>query len=303
MSWRFRRSIKIAKGVRLNVGKTGLGISAGVRGARIGFNKKGTYTNTGIPGTGLYSINYLNNSKVSAGRQDGQYSSSLLLLGGIVLIISVIFPPVGIVVGLIIAIFIGNYLFSGKEKAKRKLKKARDFFNQGKYSESLTILLEAEKLDSENQDIIYLLGGCFHNLEKFSEAIDYLQTYCKKNPTDCHAKLILANSCYKSKKYNEAIEIAQEIPDDFPQYSKAIQLIGGCFFEQGKSALAIETFKKAPLGKRKLDDDLKEVHYNLAIVYQSVGNKKSALKHLHKIYIQDTAFRDVSEKISQIESI
>lgn len=36
MGLRFRRSIGLAKGVRLNVNKGGLGISAGVPGARIG---------------------------------------------------------------------------------------------------------------------------------------------------------------------------------------------------------------------------------------------------------------------------
>jgi hypothetical protein len=54
-SFRFRRSIKIAPGIRLNVNKRSIGVSAGVRGARASINSNGRSTRSiGIPGTGLY---------------------------------------------------------------------------------------------------------------------------------------------------------------------------------------------------------------------------------------------------------
>lgn len=53
MALRFRRSIKIAPGLRLNFGKRGFSLSAGVRGASITVGPNGTYSNIGIPGTGL----------------------------------------------------------------------------------------------------------------------------------------------------------------------------------------------------------------------------------------------------------
>lgn len=57
MSVRFRRSIGLGKGVRLNVNKGSLGMSFGVRGARYSVNTSGRTTRSvGIPGTGLYSV-------------------------------------------------------------------------------------------------------------------------------------------------------------------------------------------------------------------------------------------------------
>ena len=54
MGLRFRKSIKIAKGVRLNLGKKGVGLSIGGKGARYSINSSGRRTATiGIPGTGL----------------------------------------------------------------------------------------------------------------------------------------------------------------------------------------------------------------------------------------------------------
>lgn len=54
MGFRFRKSFKIAPGVRVNVGKKSVGISAGVKGARVSVNSSGRKTTTvGLPGTGL----------------------------------------------------------------------------------------------------------------------------------------------------------------------------------------------------------------------------------------------------------
>ena len=53
MPTRFRKSLKIAPGVRLNVGKKSGSISVGKRGASMNFGKRGVYGNIGIPGSGL----------------------------------------------------------------------------------------------------------------------------------------------------------------------------------------------------------------------------------------------------------
>lgn len=54
MGFNFRKSLKIAPGVRLNITKKGLSsVSLGGRGARVNLGKKGTKTTVGIPGTGL----------------------------------------------------------------------------------------------------------------------------------------------------------------------------------------------------------------------------------------------------------
>ena len=68
MGFRFRRSIRLAPGLRLNVGKRGVGLSAGARGASMSFGRHGTYTNFGIPGTGLSFRQRVGNSSSQARR-------------------------------------------------------------------------------------------------------------------------------------------------------------------------------------------------------------------------------------------
>jgi len=53
MGFRFRRSIGIIPGVRLNFGRRGTSVSVGVRGAHMTVGPSGVRKTVGIPGTGM----------------------------------------------------------------------------------------------------------------------------------------------------------------------------------------------------------------------------------------------------------
>lgn len=54
MALRFNKRVKIAPGVTLNIGKTGMSASVGVKGAKTTVGAKGKHhTTVGIPGTGV----------------------------------------------------------------------------------------------------------------------------------------------------------------------------------------------------------------------------------------------------------
>ena len=55
MALRFRRSIKLAPGLRLNLSGSGASLTVGPRGASVNFGSRGAFFNSGIPGTGLYT--------------------------------------------------------------------------------------------------------------------------------------------------------------------------------------------------------------------------------------------------------
>jgi len=66
MNLRFRKSIKIAPGVKVNLSKKGVSsIGIGKSGASINLNKKGIRTNVGIPGTGLSYSKFNSYKKVN----------------------------------------------------------------------------------------------------------------------------------------------------------------------------------------------------------------------------------------------
>jgi Protein of unknown function (DUF4236) len=83
MGFRFRKSIKILPGIRLNVGKKGINsVSVGGRGATANIGKHGTHTTYSIPGTG---ISYRTGSHKSGTGSTGFGCCGLCFFGFIVL--------------------------------------------------------------------------------------------------------------------------------------------------------------------------------------------------------------------------
>jgi uncharacterized protein DUF4236 len=52
MGWRFRRSVKILPGIRLNLSRSGISTSVGVRGAHVTVGHGKVRTTVGLPGSG-----------------------------------------------------------------------------------------------------------------------------------------------------------------------------------------------------------------------------------------------------------
>lgn len=77
MGLRFRKSIKLAKGVNLNIGKKSIGVSVGGKGARYSINSSGRRTTTiGIPNTGIsYSTTSTRGKKTAKNDSRNSYST------------------------------------------------------------------------------------------------------------------------------------------------------------------------------------------------------------------------------------
>ena len=91
MALRFDRSLKLLPGIRLNFGKRGIGISAGVPGLRVGVDSRGKgYTSVGVPGTGLSARNYAGKGDPEATRYRNAALIGVMVALGVILLLSVI---------------------------------------------------------------------------------------------------------------------------------------------------------------------------------------------------------------------
>ncbi|MBA1195220.1 DUF4236 domain-containing protein [Pseudomonas entomophila] len=63
MALRFRKSFKIAPGVRINLSKSGVSTSVGGKGFTTNLSKRGTRVTAGIPGSGLSASKLYPSSK------------------------------------------------------------------------------------------------------------------------------------------------------------------------------------------------------------------------------------------------
>ena len=86
MSLRFRRSIRIAPGVHVNLGLHGAGLSVGPRGLHVGVNRRGMYTSAGMPGTGIYAVRHTRRSSEEHPKVAGSAWPMILLLAVLLLV-------------------------------------------------------------------------------------------------------------------------------------------------------------------------------------------------------------------------
>ena len=89
MGFRFQRRIKILPGVTINLSKSGVSASLGVRGAHVTLGNGKTRTTVGIPGTGLsYTEVHKQNDHENAEEPVADYSGVLLwVIFGVVFLI------------------------------------------------------------------------------------------------------------------------------------------------------------------------------------------------------------------------
>jgi Protein of unknown function (DUF4236) len=78
----FRRTVKIAPGIRLNLGLKSVSISTGIRGLRYTTGTRGRRVTAGLPGTGLFWT-----SKLLPGRHSALKPLWLLLLAILIAVV------------------------------------------------------------------------------------------------------------------------------------------------------------------------------------------------------------------------
>ena len=87
MGFRFRKSLRLLPGLRLNLSKRGASsLSIGGKGLTVNLGKKGSRTTVGIPGTGLSYSTYEKNAEIGQDMAQGRpRGKTWLLIAAIVL--------------------------------------------------------------------------------------------------------------------------------------------------------------------------------------------------------------------------
>ncbi len=69
MPIRFRRTLKIAPGVKLNFSKSGVSTTVGPKGFHFTFGKRGVRRTVSIPGTGVSEVDYVKKNETEAQKE------------------------------------------------------------------------------------------------------------------------------------------------------------------------------------------------------------------------------------------
>lgn len=88
---RFQRRITVFKGVRLNVGRRGFGVTVGGRMSRFGVTSRGqVYQSASIPGTGISMRRTLGSMRQLAARSQRPRMITPVMIGVVVLVVALV---------------------------------------------------------------------------------------------------------------------------------------------------------------------------------------------------------------------
>ena len=153
MGFRLYKSVRLGKGVRLNLSKTGVGISGGVPGARYSVHSSGRTTRTvGAPGTGVY---YRKDTYSKGSRSISRRQASAPVAA------APVYPKAG-------------FLAS---KAEKIFVQGVTAYMQGRYADGLADFQDVDARDQSGAHVgeEYFAGMCLIGMDRPAEAIPYLE--------------------------------------------------------------------------------------------------------------------------------
>ena len=129
-----------------------------------------------------------------------------------------------------------------KLKARQEIKKGNEFFKAGQYQTALAAYQEAMRLDPKEPKLHKNIGlaymglyqpGSKHpkDLEYAGKAIEHLRAYTEAVSTDRKAREFLVSMYLSAERYDEAIAFYQQLVQESPNDTKAMQSLAQMYFK------------------------------------------------------------------------
>lgn len=137
------------------------------------------------------------------------------------------------------------------------------------------------RIEAERQD--FQLEECRSRAERY--------------PTDLQIRFELGELYFKAGKINEAMAEFQKAQANPNRRIQAMAYLGQCFARKGMNDMAARRLQDAIKEKAVLDEEKKELIYQLGIVLEKMGKVEEAIEQFKQIYEIDIGYKDVSAKV------
>jgi tetratricopeptide (TPR) repeat protein len=333
MGFRARKSVSLGGGLRLTASKSGLGLSAGTRGARYSVHSSGRRTaSVGIPGTG---VGYTS-SRGGGGRSRSRQAPAAAPAAP---------PPKP---GLLApahekAFYKALHAYMGGDTASAARlfgeASAKDTKDKALSDEFFAGLISAQTGDDQTaipllEKVVqdprplpdelmtkYVAGGelligvtehvrvevpfgslaaaltlaeCYQRGERHEEAIGLLQQLVELD-SDPALVLSLCDLYAETDAWDEIVELAAGTRNE-DDVSLQVRLFQAEALErQGMNEAAVEAYKDALRSTKRDGELLKAARYGRGRLYLQLGKKSQGRKDLERVYADDPQYRDVAD--------
>ena len=329
MGFHLRKSFKCGP-FRFNLSNSGIGVSAGVKGLRVGIDGKGrSYVGGGVGMLRYRKYSSLNKSHFcSLDSSTDKFPEELKekIPFGLRIFLFVLFLPIAaIFIFCGISLFFVEYswaaailgitfiflailipyklLFDKKIKFKKYIKLACNDFEENNYEQTISNFLKAKDYKPQNigLDSTYYISemifNCYVNLEQYENALDFVKKSIIQNSRQKIVK------CYfEMGKWNDLVNYIQSefTSNERSENPVILALLANAFLELGQNEIALETMLTGPIRKRNMDLQMCAFRYTLGECYEANNDIKNALKQYQKVYSFDTTYENVKEKINNL---
>jgi tetratricopeptide (TPR) repeat protein len=294
MPFQFYKRIRLGKGLRLNLSKSGIGLTLGGKGAHYTIHSSGRETRSvGIPGTGVY---WRETRKIGRRRSKTRAPAEELLRD----------EPEGSPVA-------AQYL-TGLRLA-----------DQGRDDEAIETLrgvvaARAEIPDGLSQRLpkgveiaitpgvgvrvrhghlaaALVLAELLQRTGRTDEAVQLLESLGAVQPSAFFA-LSLADLYAELGRWDDVLRVTEEFDTNADDATAQLLVLRArALRAKGLADGALEALREALRSKARDPDVLKEARYERALAYADAGQHARARKELEKLYAADAQYRDVAKRL------
>lgn len=105
---------------------------------------------------------------------------------------------------------------------------------------------------------------------------------------------------YRNGHVESAIKALQQIPEEAPDYERALILLGDIFREKGIHKIALQHYQRALTGK-KVDRSNLSAMYNMALTLEALGRFAEALEIYESIIVVDYHYADTADRVRALQ--
>ena len=325
MSWRFRKSINLG-GVKVNLSKSGVGMSVGGKGFRAGIGPKGPYQSMGIPGTGLYSVNYASSGSKNAPARtpagsvpvsssvgfEQMPSHGALGLGTMFKSGCLFFTPLPMLIfgwkiaAIAAAVILLIYLVEKKSDVGKEAalySGVLEKVSTNRYEEAVAGLHELSQRPKPAAGLHLALGYCYLKSGQREQALNEYRGYVEKVPSDTATAVRFAGYLIEENRLEEALAILDRMPP-LPSLGLILTWMKGmCLLGLERPALAIEVLKTAPLRQKLPDPTLTSIRYTLGRAYELSGNRERAAALFRRVYADNANYQGIQDALARVEGV